>query len=159
VPAAGLADLLVIFRDWIMTPDILEANRQLMGAEIKYGMERLRGKGTLYELGTEITCMMRGPGTVPGTEVDNLMQNIDYVPTFLDAAGGDYTPKEMIFSEQNWHGPSNDPMRSVRTARYHLIKNFESYPSSLFPSGTEPRDEIELFDREKDPYDWHNVCR
>jgi hypothetical protein len=106
------------------------------------------------------------------------MQNIDYVPTFLDAAGGDYTPKEMIFSERNWHGPSNDPMRSVRTARYHLIKNFdtslksawtpenvpaidetfESYPSSLFPSGTEPRDEIELFDREKDPYDWHNVA-
>jgi hypothetical protein len=25
-----------IFRDWIMTPNILEANRQLMGAEIKY---------------------------------------------------------------------------------------------------------------------------
>ena len=97
-------------------------------------MEELRGKGTLYELGTEIACMMRGPGTVPGTEVGNLMQNIDYVPTFLDAAGadtpddiqgqsfwpltgGDYTPKEMIFSERNWHGPSNDPMRSVRTAR------------------------------------------
>ncbi len=122
MPTASLADLLVIFRDWIMTPDILEANRQLMGAEIKYGMEGLRGKGTLYELGTEIACMMRAPGTVPGTEVDNLMQNIDYVPTFLDAAGGDYTPKEMIFSEWNWHGPSNDPMRSVRTARYHLVR-------------------------------------
>ena len=37
-------------------------------------------------------------------------------------------------------------------------ETFESYPSSLFPHGTEPRDEIELFDLEKDPYDWHNVA-
>ena len=161
-----------------------------------HGMEGLRGKGTLYELGMEISCMMRGPGISPGTTVDSMIQNIDYVPTFLDAigadtpeeiqgqsfwpllTGGDYTPKEMIFSERNWHGASNDPMRSVRTEKYHLIKNFDtslksawtsenvpeiretfnSYPSSLFPGGTEPRVEIELFDLEKDPYDWHNVA-
>lgn len=161
-----------------------------------HGMEGLRGKGTLYELGVEIACTMRGPGIVPGTRVGHLIQNIDFVPTFLDAVGadtpddiqgksfwplltgGDYTPKQMIYAERNWHGASNDPMRSVRTERYHLIKNFdtslksgwtaenvpaigetfESYPSSLFPHGTEPRDEIELFDLEKDPYDWHNVA-
>jgi arylsulfatase A-like enzyme len=161
-----------------------------------HGMEGLRGKGTLYELGVEIACAMRGPGIVPGTRVDHLIQNIDYVPTFLDAVGaetpadiqgqsfwplltgGDYTPKEMIYAERNWHGQTNDPMRSVRTPRYHLIKNFDtslksawtaenvpaihdtyqSYPSSLFPHGTEPRDEVELFDLEQDPYDWHNVA-
>ncbi|NKB70279.1 MAG: sulfatase-like hydrolase/transferase [Candidatus Latescibacteria bacterium] len=159
-----------------------------------HGMEGLRGKGTLYELGMEIACMMRGPGIAGGTQVDNLIQNIDYVPTFLDAIGaavpddiqgqsfwpllsGDsYEPKEMIFAERNWHGASNDPMRSVRTEKYHLIRNFDpslksawtpetvpeirpsfaSYPSSLFPPGTEPRPEIELFDLEQDPYDWHN---
>ena len=84
----------------------------------------------------------------------------------------------MIYAERNWHGQTNDPMRSVRTPRYHLIKNFDtslksawtaenvpaihdtyqSYPSSLFPHGTEPRDEVELFDLEQDPYDWHNVA-
>ena len=161
-----------------------------------HGMEGLRGKGTLYELGMEIACMMRGPGLSPGAQVDHMIQNMDYVPTFLDAVGadipeaiqgqsfwplltgGDYTPKAMIFAERNWHGSSNDPMRSVRTEKYHLIKNFdtslrsgwtpedlpeiretfESYPSTLFPQGTAPRDEVELFDLEQDPYDWHNVA-
>ena len=81
-----------------------------------HGMEGLRGKGTLYELGVEIACMMRGPGIAPGTVVDHLIQNINYVPTFLDAVGteipediqgrsfwplltcGDYTPAAKIFS-------------------------------------------------------------
>ena len=117
--------------------------------------------------------MMRGPGISAGSTVEHLVQNIDYVPTFLEAVGAeipediqgqsfwpllmgnDYTPKERIFAERNWHGPSNDPMRSVRTERYHLIKNFDtllktpwtpetvpevrdtfaSYPASLFPGG------------------------
>lgn len=161
-----------------------------------HGMEGLRGKGTLYELGMEIACMMRGPGIDPSTTVDAMIQNIDYVPTFLDIAhadvpdsvqgqsfwpllaGGDYTPKERIFAERNWHGASNDPMRSCRTARYHLIRNFDtslttswtpqtvpevretftSYPSSLFPDGVEPRPAIELFDLDADPHDWCNVA-
>lgn len=161
-----------------------------------HGMEGLRGKGTLYELGMEITCMMRGPGIKAGTQVNHMVQNIDYVPSFLDAIGApipddidgqsfwpllsgeSYTPKERIYAERNWHGPRNDPMRSVRTEKYHLIKNFDtslttaytpetvpevketfaSYPSSLFPKGTDPRPEIELFDLEKDPHDWNNVA-
>jgi N-sulfoglucosamine sulfohydrolase len=161
-----------------------------------HGMEGLRGKGTLYELGMEIACMMRGPGIESGTTVDHMIQNIDYTPTFLDAtgedipeilegtsfwpllSGGDYTPRTHIFAERNWHGPSNDPMRSVRTESYHLIRNFdtslktaytpetvpeiretfESYPSSLFPGGDDPRPEYELFDLEKDPYDWNNLA-
>ena len=161
-----------------------------------HGMEGLRGKGTLYELGMEIACMMRGPGISAGSTVEHLVQNIDYVPTFLEAVGAeipediqgqsfwpllmgnDYTPKERIFAERNWHGPSNDPMRSVRTERYHLIKNFDtllktpwtpetvpevrdtfaSYPASLFPGGANSRPEIELFDLEKDPYDWNDVA-
>ena len=159
-----------------------------------HGMEGLRGKGTLYALGTEIACMMRGPGIEAGTRVDHLVQNIDYVPTFLDIAGADapgdlqghsfwpllrgepYEPRKMVFAERNWHGQDNDPMRSVRTGRYHLIRNFDpsckrawtpetvpeirptfaSYPSSLFPPGTEPRNEIELYDLEGDPHDWHD---
>lgn len=159
-----------------------------------HGMEGLRGKMSLYELGTEIACMMRGPGIEAGTRVEHLIQNIDYVPTFLEAAGADvpqdvqgrsfwpllqgqsYEPHQMIFDERNWHATINDPMRSVRTERYHLIRNFDSsgkrawtpetvpevretftsYPSSLFPPAAEPRNEIELYDREQDPNDWHD---
>lgn len=172
-----------------------------------HGMEGIRGKGSLYELGVEIACMLRGPGIEPGTTVDHLIQNIDYVPTFLDAVGADiptdiqgrsfwplltggsYTPHEQLFFERNFHGgfsepypdgtPSNfDPLRSVRTERYRLIQTFgegrrsdwtpetvpavnerfEMYPSQLFPSPTEPRQQVELFDLEVDPYCWHNVA-
>ena len=172
-----------------------------------HGMEGLRGKGTLYELGVEIACMLRGPGIEAGTRVDHLIQNIDYVPTFLEAAGApipdevqgrsfwpaltgeDYVPAEMIFAERNYHGGaertypdgtpfSYDPMRSVRTDRYRLIHNlgadrtrswtpedvpevresFASYPSSLFPAGGSPRAEIELYDLDADPYNWHDIA-
>lgn len=172
-----------------------------------HGMEGLRGKGTLYELGMEIACMMRGPDIEPGLQIDHMIQNIDYVPTFLEAAGapipdevqgrsfwpllmGDsYKSAEYIFAERNYHGGSDetypdgtlksfDPMRSVRTQTHHLIRNFgagrtlawtpenvpeirerfDMYPSGLFPDGTEPRDEIELFDLQTDPYDRVNVA-
>jgi len=174
---------------------------------VDHGMEGLRGKGTLYELGVEIGCMMRGPGITPGTVVDHMIQNIDYVPTFLDAVGaktpddiqgrsfwplltgGSYTPAEKIFAERNFHGgaetkypdgtPKNfDPMRSVRTEKYHLIQTFGEgrtsswtpetvpevrdtftmYPSQVFPGCPDPRETVELFDLEKDPHDWHNVA-
>jgi len=75
--------------------------------------------------------------------------------------------------------PKNfDPMRSVRTEQYHLIQTFgedrnsswtpetvpevrdefSMYPSQVFPGCPDPREEVELFDLEKDPYDWHNVA-
>ena len=172
-----------------------------------HGMEGLRGKATLYELGMEITCLMRGPGIKPGTQVNHLIQNIDYVPTFLEAIGveipetvqgrsfwpallgDDYSPAEKIFAERNYHGGSDetypdgtlksfDPMRSVRTEKYLLIQTFgekrrnswtpetvpevrpkfEMYPSELFPPCPEPRQKVELFDVEVDPYCWHNLA-
>ena len=172
-----------------------------------HGMEGLRGKGTLYELGMEIACMMRGPGITPGTRVDQLIQNIDYVPTFLDAVGadmphavqgrsfwplltgGNYAPADKIFAERNFHGgandtyadgtPSNfDPLRSVRTEKHLLIQTFgqgrrnfwtpetvpevrdtfEMYPSQVFPRCPEPREMVELFDLETDPYCWYNLA-
>lgn len=172
-----------------------------------HGMEGLRGKGMLYELGMEIACMVRGPGIAAGMQVEHMVQNIDYVPTFLEAAevevpadiqgrsfwsllqGEPYESAEKIFAERNFHGGPNgtypdgtptsfDPMRSVRTPTHHLIRNFgagrkrgwtpedvpevyerfDMYPSGLFPGGTEPRDEVELFDLAKDPYDRKNVA-
>jgi hypothetical protein len=32
------------------------------------------------------------------------------------------------------------------------------YPSQVFPRCPDPRETVELFDLEKDPYDWHNVA-
>ena len=46
------------------------------------------GKSTIYEGGIKIPLMMYWPaGIQPGSRYDELVQNIDYTPTFLDLAG------------------------------------------------------------------------
>ncbi len=121
-----------------------------------HGISAPRSKGTLYDRGTEITLLVRMPdGRGAGTEVCHLIQNIDYVPTLLEAAGaplpgrlqgrsfwpllagGDYVPHEFIFTERNFHGEGRifgspgdfvdryDPLRAVRTPEFHYIKRFD----------------------------------
>ena len=49
-----------------------------------------KGKSTNYDAGTKVPLMMYWPDgiTTPST-YDELVQNIDFAPTFLDLAGGD----------------------------------------------------------------------
>ena len=50
------------------------------------------GKSTLYEGGVKIPLMMYWPqGIKPGVVYDELVQNIDFTPTFLELAGADLT--------------------------------------------------------------------
>ena len=162
-----------------------------------HGIGNVRAKGTLYDRGTEIAYMMQMPGTIGSGEVfSDLTQNIDIVPTLLEAAGleipstvqgksfwkkligQDYTPHREIFTERNYHGDTYDPMRSVRTERYHYIKNFAENPKKewlphevpymndtykwwyveLWPEFTLPRDKEELFDVVNDPDEFINLA-
>ena len=114
-----------------------------------------RSKGTLYEAGVAITLMMQLPkGMKQGYRVDDLIPNIDFVPTLLDAAGaeipervngksfwpllngGNYTANDIVFTERNFHGEKMkeddpdyinllDPVRAARTDRYHYIRWYE----------------------------------
>ena len=46
------------------------------------------GKTTLYESGTKVPLMMHWPNDIkPNSEYNELVQNIDFTPTFLDVAG------------------------------------------------------------------------
>lgn len=48
----------------------------------------LRGKGTCYNGGTRMPCIVRWPGTVPAGETcDDLVANVDIAPTIFDLAG------------------------------------------------------------------------
>ena len=87
--------------------------------------------------------------------------------------GGDYTPHEEIFTERNYH-EGDDPIRSVRTKRFHYLRNFDkqakrkwlpheilAMPSPKrdgWPSPALPRDEEELFDVQKDPQEFVNLA-
>lgn len=161
-----------------------------------HGIASERSKGTIYDRGVEIALLMRMPGTIgDGEVVDDLIQNIDLTPTLLEAAGveapesvqgrsfwrrltgGEYSPHDEIFIERNYHG-NFDPMRAVRTRRFHYIRNHaenpkrawlphevnrmnESYTNwlnELWPEKTEPRDEEELFDVESDPDEFVNLA-
>lgn len=170
-----------------------------------HGREGLRAKGFLYDAGTEISFMIRAPQLAQtGIKVDHLMQNIDVLPTLCDAAGlpvpsdvqgrsfwplltgGLYHPHNHIFTERNYHGdegPSKytlnyDPARSVRTERYHYIRNFAERPNhiwlaaeiketittnprhfhQLFPPFSEERAREELFDIVNDPDETRNLA-
>merc|ERR1719230_2467301 len=45
-----------------------------------------------YETDIRIPLFMRGPGIKPGTELDEMVANIDIAPTILDLAGIDVPP-------------------------------------------------------------------
>ncbi|RLC76356.1 MAG: N-sulfoglucosamine sulfohydrolase [Chloroflexi bacterium] len=144
-------------------------------------------KGTLYDSGTEVALLMRYPKSFPkGKVFDQLLSNVDLLPTLAELAGADspedidgrsflpliegksYTPRECIFTENTWHGQYK-PMRAIRTERFKLIRNF--HPAFTFylhrPLYQEPRvlqkgmgllPIEELYDLQKDPYEQNNLA-
>src|SRR5262249_4383085 len=52
------------------------------------GQHRLKsGKNTAYDTDLFVPLVIRGPGIMPGTSVDEATLNVDFAPTFLDLAG------------------------------------------------------------------------
>ena len=118
------------------------AEKTLVIVAVDHGVQGLRCKGALYDHGTEIALMMQMPGTLEkGMRVDHLVQNIDLVPTILQAAGiavpgtvqgtslwpalsgGSYQPHREIFTEFSYH-VDYQPERSIRTPDFHYIRFF-----------------------------------
>ena len=161
-----------------------------------HGIANVRAKGTLYDRGVEITLLMQLPGGVAaGREVDELVGNIDLAPTLLAAAGaptgpemqgrsfwplltgGDYQPRDALFIERNYH-QRYDPIRAVRTRRFHYIRNFGEDPrkawlpdevpymnetydhwyAELWPEPSLPRPAEELFDVAADPQEFRDLA-
>jgi len=53
-----------------------------------HGLAMPRAKGTLYDPGIEVACIIRWPGRVQaGTRNDDLVSHIDVLPTLLEAVG------------------------------------------------------------------------
>jgi N-sulfoglucosamine sulfohydrolase len=109
-----------------------------------HGAAMPRAKGTLYDPGIEVALLMRWPdgGLTGGRAYNQMLSNIDVVPTMLDALGleqrknlhgesfwpllidAPYLPRTEIFAEKTFH-TYYEPMRAVRTATYKYIVNFE----------------------------------
>ncbi len=110
------------------------------------------GKGSLYDPGSNVPCLIRWPGVVrSGLESRALISAEDLAPTLLDAAGAAipermtgvsflpllqgkaFTPRKYLFVERGPHGSAPvtvnmknsgyDLSRAVRSDRYKFIYN------------------------------------
>jgi arylsulfatase A-like enzyme len=110
------------------------------------------GKGSLYDPGCNVPCLVRWPGVVKaGRESRALLSGEDLGPTLLAAAslpaparmtgisflpllrGEPFTPRQYLFTERGPHGSASvtvnmknngyDLSRAVRSDRYKLIYN------------------------------------
>ncbi len=109
-------------------------------------------KCNLYDTGTGISLIFRFPkGRHAGMVVDSLLSVIDVYPTLCDILGigkpswlegKSFMPiiegkaKEVngeIFSEVTYHA-AYEPMRSIRTDRYKLIRHFDDFDRIVLPN-------------------------
>lgn len=110
-----------------------------------HGIAMPRAKCTMYDPGIETALIMLGEpfGLVGGRVYDELISNVDLVPTLLEMLGipvpdnlqgrsfagllrgdADYTPRRHLFAEKTFH-TAYEPQRAVRTNQFKLIWNLE----------------------------------
>jgi uncharacterized sulfatase len=105
------------------------------------------GKWTCYDTGLQSACLVRWPGHVKANSVsDALIEYIDILPTFIDAAGGKPAAvlqgksllpvlfgetsrhKDFVFGEMTTRGIINGSsyfgIRSIRSDKFKYILNF-----------------------------------
>jgi arylsulfatase A-like enzyme len=103
-----------------------------------HGISHARGKQFLYDEGTHIPFVVRGPGIAPGVVRDDLIEHIDMAALSLAAAGiaipnslqgrdvfaKDYAKRDAVFAARDRCDETTDYLRSVRTDRFKYIRNF-----------------------------------
>jgi arylsulfatase A-like enzyme len=121
-------------------------------------------KRWIYEESITMPLIVRWPGVVkPGTRIPQLVQNIDYAPTFMEIAGsrapasvqgrslvpllrGELPADWRHSVYYHYYDPGHGVQKhyGIRTERYTLANFY-------------PVNEWELFDLEKDPLELHSV--
>jgi len=103
-----------------------------------HGISHARGKQFLYDEGTHIPFVVRGPGIAKGKVRDDLIEHIDMAAISLGAAGitipktmqgkdvfaKDYQPREAVFAARDRCDETVEHIRSVRTDRWLYIRNY-----------------------------------
>ena len=155
-----------VLEDWALTLDACRLADQQVG-EIRARLEREgildktviifitdhgvsapRGKQFLYDEGTHIPFIVRGPGIATGKVREDLIEHIDMAAASLALAGiarpktmqardvfaTDYRPREAIFAARDRADETVDHIRSVRGDRWLYIRNFLPQRPHLQPN-------------------------
>ncbi|MBT4816691.1 MAG: sulfatase [Lentisphaerae bacterium] len=124
------------------------------------GEHGMAEKRWMYEESLRMPLVMRWPGRIkPGTKIDQLVQNIDYAPTFLEGAGipvptemqgrsllplfagRDVQWRQTIYYHYYTNGEHNVPRHDgVRTDRYKLISYYTDNSYELFDLKSDPNE-------------------
>src|SRR6266576_941828 len=126
--------------------DLGLTERTLIVCTTDHGLAFPGAKATLYDRGTGVMLLMRGPGGFTGGKVlDAMVSHLDVYPTICELAGigppswlqGESLMPivrgeserlhDTIFAEITYHA-AYEPQRSVRSERWKYIRRFHDYP-------------------------------
>ena len=121
-----------------------------------HGISHAREKQFLYDGGTHIPFIVRGPGVERGATRDDLIEHIDMAAISLALAGleipkamqgrnalaKDYKPREAVFAARDRCDATVDHLRSIRTAQFKYIRNFLPSRPHLQPNPYKDAKEI-----------------
>lgn len=156
----------VLLRDWAAYLDTVRLTDQHVGKVLErlekegildqtliifmtdHGISHARGKQFLYDEGTHIPFVVRGPGVARNKTRTDLIEHIDMAATSLAAAGiaippnmqsrnilaTDYKPRDAVFAARDRCDETVDRLRSVRTDKYLYIRNYYPNRPALQPN-------------------------
>lgn len=113
-----------------------------------HGISHARGKQFLYDEGTHVPLVVRGPGIARGQVRTDMVEHIDLAAISLAAAGvpipnqmqaqnvfaTEYRPRETVFAARDRCDETVERLRSVRTDRFLYIRNYYPQRPHLQPN-------------------------
>ena len=107
-----------------------------------HGISHMRGKQFCYDEGIKVPLIVKFPdGHDAGTSRQDMVMQIDLLPTSMAFAGipipdniqgkdifaDEYSERDYTFAARDRCDETTEIIRSVRTKKYHYIRNFLSY--------------------------------
>jgi arylsulfatase A-like enzyme len=103
-----------------------------------HGISHARGKQFLYNEGTHVPFIVRGPGVLRGAVREDMIELIDITAVSLAAAGqpvpagmqardvlaASYRPRDFVFAARDRCDETVERIRSARSERFLYIRNF-----------------------------------
>jgi arylsulfatase A-like enzyme len=113
-----------------------------------HGISHARGKQFLFDEGTHVPFVVRGPGVAKQSVRNDLIEQIDMAAMSLAAAGikipksmqgrnilaETYQPRDAVFAARDRCDETVERIRSVRTDRFLYVRNFHPERPHLQPN-------------------------